>query len=69
MWVAPGLPFSACLKARRTISPTVSGRMICFERLVIGSNMAVRSRYWWLVSCIRSVPTCPVMATSGAPSR
>ena len=30
---------------------------------------AVRSRYWWLVSCIRSVPTWPVMATSGAPSR
>ena len=40
-----------------------------FGTLGDGSNMAVKSRYWWLVSCIRSVPTCPVMATSGAPSK
>ena len=69
MWVEPGLGASAYLKARRQISATVSGRMTTLLRLVMGENMAERSRYWWLVSCICSLETWPVMATSGAPSR
>ena len=69
IWVAPGLPLSAYLNASRQISEIVSGLMTTFDRLVMGLNMAERSRYWWLVNCMSSLETCPVMATSGAPSR
>ena len=55
--VAPGFSFSAYLNASRVISATVSGRIICLVRLVMGANMVVKSRYWWLVNCIWSVPT------------
>ena len=69
MCVAPGLPSpSAYLNARRVISETESGRMTSLVRLVTGSNIFVRSRYWCAVRWILSVETCPVMHTSGAPS-
>ena len=68
MWLAPGFSDSAYLKAMRTISFTESGRTISFDRFVIGSNIETRSRYWWLVRCMRSVPTWAVIAISGAPS-
>ena len=44
MCVAPGFSLSAYLNARRTISPTVSGRTTILVRFVIGSNILVRSR-------------------------
>ena len=68
MWQAPGFSLSAYLKAMRTTSFTVSGFTTCLLRFVIGVNIVTRSRYWWDVRCIRSVPTWPVMAISGAPS-
>ena len=68
MWQAPGFSLSAYLKAIRMISLTESGFTICLLRFVIGANNSTRSRYWWDVRCIRSVPTCPVIAISGAPS-
>ena len=67
-WVAPGFSFSAYLNAILIISLTVSGLTICLLLFVIGENMLTRSKNWWEVRCIRSVPTCPVIATRGAPS-
>ena len=68
MWVAPGFSLSAYLKERRTISLIFSGFTTILVRLVMGSNILVRFRNWCEVMCIRSVPTWPVIATSGAPS-
>ena len=47
MWAAPMRPAppSAYLKARRTISLTVSGHMTSFVRFVIGSKIFARSRF------------------------
>ena len=67
-WDAPGFSCCACLKALRMISLTVSARTIWRLRFVTGSNSVTRSRYWCDVMCMRSVPTWPVMQTSGAPS-
>jgi hypothetical protein len=54
MWVAPGLPPSATLKALRTTSGMIRGSLTRAFHLVIGRMTRSRSTYWCDSLCIRS---------------
>ena len=65
----PGLPVEAMWNASWTIRGSSAGSLTRYECLTIGSVMPVMSASWKASVPMRSLRTCPVMATSGDESR